>query len=506
MLLVTSFGFFLILVFNLFFKIQISDPLLELTKAFKQIGRGNLEYQIPTKKKDEFGEAFLGFNRMAKSLKENYEKLREIQKDLEKKVKKRTLELEEAKTVLEIKVAARTRQLKELADELKQRVEERTKELQERVQELEKMRRALLNILEDLREETERAETEKRKTLAIVENFTDGILVLDKEDRIVLCNPQAETMLQIKRTEVQNEFFKKIRENFCFKKITEIAGENLRPISRQELALREDLIVEVSIIPLFFEGQQIGKIIILHDITREKTIEKIKTEFVSISAHQLRTPLSAIKWSLRMLLDGDLGSLSKEQREFLEKTYQANQRLINLVNDLLDVTRIEEGRYLFRLEPLDFEKLATNICEIYKKEAEKKNIKFEFFVKKKSSLFIKGDSEKINLAMQNLIENAIKYTLPGGKVEVRLEEKEKEILFSVKDTGIGIPENQKHRIFSKFFRGSNVQTLDTEGTGLGLFITKNIIEAHGGKIWFESKENVGTTFYFTLPLIEKKSK
>jgi signal transduction histidine kinase len=235
-------------------------------------------------------------------------------------------------------------------------------------------------------------------------------------------------------------------------------------------------------------------------VTREKEIERMKTEFVSISAHQLRTPLSAIKWTLKMFLDGDLGELTKEQREFLEKTYQSNERMINLINDLLNVTRIEEGRFLYKPVLADIVPICQSVIDSYKDEIEKRNLKFKF-KKPKELPKVRVDIEKISLAIQNLLENAIRYNKFGGEIEMVLKEKEKEIEFSIKDTGIGIPKDQQNRVFTKFFRGSNAMKMETEGSGLGLFITKNIIEAHGGRIWFESEEGKGTTFYFTLPTL-----
>jgi len=216
----------------------------------------------------------------------------------------------------------------------------------------------------------------------------------------------------------------------------------------------------------------------------------------------LRTPLSAIKWTLKMILDGDLGSLTKEQREFLEKTYQSNERIINLINDLLNVTRIEEGRYIYKPQTTEILPIIESLLKSYEGMIQKKNLTLE--LKKPPKLpKVKVDIEKISLAIQNLLENAIIYNVPNGKIEITLEDKGEEIQISVKDTGIGIPKDQQQRMFTKFFRGSNAMKIDTEGSGLGLFITKNIIDAHGGKIWFESEEGKGTTFYFTLPTVGK---
>ena len=242
-----------------------------------------------------------------------------------------------------------------------------------------------------------------------------------------------------------------------------------------------------------------GYLVVLHDVSREKVVERMKTEFVSISAHQLRTPLSAIKWTLRMLLDGDLGKITSEQREFILKTYDSNERMIRLINDLLNVTRIEEGRYLYKRVASDIVEMVQSLIDSYKDGAKKKEIKLEFKKPKKEIPKISLDFEKMKLALQNLIDNAIRYTPKKGKVTVSLDCDRKEVVISVKDTGVGIPKDQQERVFSKFFRGVNVLKMEVEGSGLGLFITKNIIEAHGGKVWFDSKEGQGTIFSVTIP-------
>ena len=245
-----------------------------------------------------------------------------------------------------------------------------------------------------------------------------------------------------------------------------------------------------------------GNLVILHDITREKIVERMKTEFVSLTAHQLRTPLSAIKWTLRILLDGDLGALSVEQRDFLEKTYQSNERMISLINDLLNVTRIEEGRYLYKMTLVNLEEIIQFVVNSYKEEIKRRKIKFEFIKPKEKLPQVLIDVEKMRLAVQNLIDNAVRYTHAGGEITISLNRGRREIEFSIKNTGIGIPKDQKDRIFTKFFRAANVMRMETEGSGLGLFIAKNIIESHSGKIWFESEEGKGATFHFALPVKE----
>jgi PAS domain S-box-containing protein len=413
--------------------------------------------------------------------------------------------LERVRKEIERKIQERTKKLQETLEETQiLRIRERARmiDIERKSEELEKARAALINILEDVEEARGKIEEERNKTLAIIQNFTDGLLVFDKEGKVSLINPQAENFFKVKGKEVIGKSILELSQFPDFKPMVEAVGKELKGIFRKEVPIREDLILEITTVPIMREEEKIGTLMILHDVTREKAIERMKTEFVSISAHQLRTPLSAIKWTLKMFLDGDLGELTKEQREFLEKTYQSNERMINLINDLLNVTRIEEGRYLYRPVLADIVPICQSVIDSYREEIEKKKLKFEF-KKPKELPKVRVDIEKISLAIQNLLENAILYNLPGGKVEISLKLKENKIEFSIKDTGIGIPKDQQKRVFTKFFRAPNAMRMETEGSGLGLFITKNIIEAHGGEIWFESEEGKGTTFYFTLPVAQK---
>jgi PAS domain S-box-containing protein len=411
-------------------------------------------------------------------------------------------ELERTRKEIERKIQERTKKLQEMFEEAQiLRIRERARmvDIERKSEELERTRTALMNILEDVEEERKKTEEEKNKTLAVIINFVDGLLVFDKEGRVSLINPQAENFCKLKGKEVIGKSILELSQFPDFKPIVEAVGKEMKGIFRKEVPIREDLILEVTTAPIMREEEKIGTLMILHDVTREKMIERMKTEFVSISAHQLRTPLSAIKWTLKMFLDGDLGELTKEQREFLEKTYKSNERMINLINDLLNVARIEEGRYLYRPVLADIVPICQSVIDSCKEEIEKKKLKFRF-EKPKGLPKVRVDVEKISLAIQNLLENAIRYNREGGGIEITLEEKEGKIKFSIKDTGIGIPKDQQHRVFTKFFRAPNAMRMETEGSGLGLFITKNIIEAHGGEIWFESEEGKGTTFYFTLPV------
>ena len=259
--------------------------------------------------------------------------------------------------------------------------------------------------------------------------------------------------------------------------------------------------IEVNTVFLEEGAEEGGILIILHDVTRDKLVERMKTEFVSIAAHQLRTPLSAIKWTLRMVLDGDTGELNAEQKDLLEKTYVSNERMISLINDLLNVSRIEEGRFLYKQQLASLEEIVSIVIDSSQELLKMKKMTLTFDKPKEALPQVSVDKEKMELAIQNLLENAVKYTPEGGKINISLEKNNRDIVFKIKDTGVGIPEDQHERIFTKFFRGDNVIRMETEGSGLGLYTTRNIIDAHKGKIWFDSKEGEGTVFYFTIPIV-----
>ena len=351
-----------------------------------------------------------------------------------------------------------------------------------------------------------RTEEERERIAAIVANFADGLLLIENK-KVVLINPKARGLFDVVEKEVVGKTLNQLKQKSNFKALVELLGRKGPNIKKFELSWGENLVVEVSTTPVFAEKKKTAAIVILHDITREKAIERMKTEFVSIAAHQLRTPLSAIKWILKMLLEGDLGKLNSLQKEFLDKTYHSNERMIRLINDLLNVARIEEGRFLHKISKEDIIKLIERRVEAAKVLAGQKRLSLIFKKPKKKVPLITMDAEKISLAVQNLIDNAIHYTKKGRILaSIDYLPRQKEIIFSVKDPGIGIPKDQKKRVFSKFFRGANAIKEETEGTGLGLFIAKNIIEAHKGRIWFESKENKGSVFYFALPLKNDKIK
>lgn len=238
-------------------------------------------------------------------------------------------------------------------------------------------------------------------------------------------------------------------------------------------------------------------------------MEKLSKEFVTLTSHQLFTPLSIIRGFVSLLKSGDLGKLNKKQRQSINHIYDNTLRMIRLVEELLVVSRVERGKMPLHKKENNLYSVILNIINILKPQATTKNlyIKMEKLDIPAKNLIVNIDEEKIEQALLNLLDNAIKYTNKGGikiKLKMKNEKGKTEILTSITDTGVGIPKEYLDRLFQPFFRGQNILELDKKGTGLGLFIAKTFIEMHGGKIWAESNLDKGSTFCFTLPLIESK--
>jgi len=236
------------------------------------------------------------------------------------------------------------------------------------------------------------------------------------------------------------------------------------------------------------------------ELKRIKTMDKIKSEFISIAAHQLRTPLAKIKWSLKSLMGGDYGAVNPEQAEVLKEGYQANEKMIKLINDLLDLSKIEDVNLGYSFERSKIEDIAEGVVKTFSSTAKEKGVSLVFKKPKTAIPPIMMDPRKISLVFSNLIDNALNYTPKGGKVEIALENKGGRVIVSVRDNGIGIPKEDMKGIFARFFRAKNAIRVKTDGTGLGLYIAKNVVKIHGGDMRAESEEGKGTAFYFSIPL------
>ncbi len=461
---------------------------------------------------DEEG-AFKGYFLVITSIQEEVDKEEALKQELKEKKEQLKIaqkELEESEAVLGIRIKAKTRELRELNESLEEKVKERTRELEEKAAELEeraedkeKAQTALLNLAEDAERSSQEAQQEKEKTMLIIKSFVDGLLFFDNNGILTFANPKAEEMFDVKLRDIEGRTIDELGTFPTIQPVINIvkqkkSGER-RDVFREEVKMENETYLEVTVIPIKKKGQEEGLLVNIHDITREKGIEKIKSEFVSVAAHQLRTPLSGIKWTLQTILEEEEEvDVPQEIMDFIRKAYEANDRMVNLVNDLLNVSRIEEGRYAYEKEEVDFLETINQVVEDYKEHIEKKQLEFKVQKPIEKLPPVNVDKEKIMMVVQNFLDNAMKYTKEGS-IELKIEKLDKEIRVSVTDTGVGIPEDQQKRMFNKFFRAANVQRMDTEGSGLGLFIAKNIVEAHSGKVGFSSTYGEGSTFYFVLP-------
>jgi PAS domain S-box-containing protein len=350
----------------------------------------------------------------------------------------------------------------------------------------------------------------KTRDEAILNSIGDAVFACDKEGILLLFNKMAEDMTGVPAKKVigrhynnpinfiresdgipSNDF---IAEAIKYKKITKMTNH--------VLLVRKDgrtLPVADSAAPIKdTKGNVIGCVVVFHDVTRERQIDKAKTEFVSLASHQLRTPLSTINWYSEMLLSEDVGRLTPKQHQYTKEVYHASQRMVSLVNALLNVSRLELGT--FAVEPT-----TINIISVAKtciKDFGPQILKKKLVVRQKydkSIIYVKADPKLMAIIFQNFLSNSVKYTKSGGKIGLTIGKEKDTILITVSDTGIGIPKDQQKEIFGKLSRADNAKKLDPDGSGLGLYIVKEIIYYTGGKVWFKSNPK-GTIFYAKLPL------
>jgi len=230
-----------------------------------------------------------------------------------------------------------------------------------------------------------------------------------------------------------------------------------------------------------------------------KQLDDMKSDFVSLVTHQLRTPLSGIRWSLSMLINNEMGELNPDQKLYLMKTYESNNRMISLINDMLNADRVDSGTLKFKFALTDLVDLIDNVLVELWPHATKKDIKLKFFPREEVPKVL-IDPENMRVVLQNLIDNAIKYSKNGTEVRIGIKQIDNNVEIAVENYGIGIPADQQSKIFTRFFRAPNAVHTETDGSGLGLYIVASIVKKHHGTIRFSSTENESTTFYVTLPL------
>jgi signal transduction histidine kinase len=275
----------------------------------------------------------------------------------------------------------------------------------------------------------------------------------------------------------------------------------------EQLNLDNGRVVAVRLAPVFWRQEFLGTVSIFRDITHEVQVDRLKSEFVANVSHELRTPMTSIKGYTEIMLMGATGEVTPQQSHFLQVIKSNTERLIVLVNDLLDISRIEAGRVSFNLQALDIREIAEEVVKDARRRSEDENRPMTFTLNTASGLpFAQGDRERIRQVLTSLVTNAYNYTPENGLVNLRISQAGKEIQVNVQDNGIGIAPELHHRIFERFYRGEDPLILATPGTGLGLVIAKTLLEMQHGRIWFESSgvKGSGSTFSFALPVFENQ--
>lgn len=345
---------------------------------------------------------------------------------------------------------------------------------------------------------------------ALFNSIGEAVVATDDEGRIMRVNDAALELFECDESDLLGKKYLSAVRSLTLK------GEEYNPLNRPIMraliegkSVSETVIyfksngkqfpVHLTVSPIMLNGTPIGTIQVIRDVTREQRIDRAKTEFVSLASHQLRTPLTAMRWYIELMLRGNMGKLTKEQQESLQEVYNVNLRLIELVGALLSVARIEIGTLTIAPVPSDITQLAKDVTADLKPQIIEKELNFkEQYDANIPTMQLDPDLTRV--IFQNLLTNAVKYTPPGGTIELSVKLEKKNVLIRISDNGYGIPKRQQKLLFTKLFRADNARRQDTDGTGLGLYIVQSIVESAKGKIWFESEEDEGTTFYVRLPL------
>jgi PAS domain S-box-containing protein len=368
------------------------------------------------------------------------------------------------------------------------------------------------------REEERLRHAKEREALLL--HIHEGVVAVGLDGKVIFVNPFAAEMLGSPASECLDRPY---REHWLF---CDAVGRAL-PDERQPIPIAfadrmtrtypltahlylarrdgEKMAVIVSVAPVDIGDKIVAVVLAIRDVRQEAEIDRMKTEFISIASHQLRSPIGGLKNATSMLLDGSFGEIAPKAKETLGAMSDIIERMAETVNVLLDVSRIESGKLVVVPEPTDIAKLAEDTVKEndYAAKAKKQDIKLEV----QSGLpKISVDPKLVREIYKNLLTNAIKYTPEAGRIEICVRTDGPEALSFVKDNGYGIPEKDRARVFQKFYRGDNIVGLKETGTGLGLYCVKMLVEASGGRMWFESAEKKGTTFFFTLPLAGSKPK
>ena len=345
---------------------------------------------------------------------------------------------------------------------------------------------------------------EKRKSESIIRSIDDGILLIDAEGKVTDVNPMAGTILQAEAENLVNRHFLEVVKSeqlFNYIKQSLESGKPARIEEKQRVLTvereGEKHYFQFSVTPVYRSaGALLGVVLVLRDVTRLAELDRLKGEFVMTASHELRTPLTSIGMSIDLLLESAAKKLDGKEQKLLSAAHEDLQRLRVLVNNLLDLSKIEAGKMEMDFSRQPVRPLLEKVVESFKVQAEQKGIALSFHVPEGLPL-IRADANRISWVLTNLISNALHFTPQGGEIQLTTEAFGPFVQISVRDNGPGIPYEYQSRIFDKFAQVKSTRVLG--GSGLGLAICKEIVRAHGGTIWVDSVPGGGSTFIFTIP-------
>lgn len=432
------------IVVSFWFAHRFASPIRILQEGAQIIGKGDLSHRLAIKSSDEIGQLAEGFNQMADSLSKSIE------------------EIKQKKAIIEV---------------------------------------------------------ERNELKSIIQSITDGVCVVDSNRNIILLNQVAEKMLGWQENKVAGQSLDKSLTLLVNSKkisVDEICpvipnfSEKYPIIHKEAQLVRQDKnsheplyvnLVSSALLSVDAKNEFAGCVIVLHDITKERKLEEMKLDFVSIAAHELRTPLTVIKGFLSVFISENMGVLSNEGKEFILKIKTHLAVLGVLVENLLNISKVEQGSLALNIVILDWVDNVKEVVNDFTERASNKKLTLEMMSPVDKTISLSVDKIRINEVLSNLLTNAINYTKDGDKITVSIEKNDHEVITHITDTGIGIPADEIGRLFIKFYQVSSKFSENAQGTGLGLYISKSIVELHHGKIWVNSQLGKGSTFSFSLPII-----
>lgn len=360
-----------------------------------------------------------------------------------------------------------------------------------------KLIKELSKEVEELSLKISSLERQNAAMQAILSSMVEGVIAVSKDTRILSLNPTIEKIFTVKTQESIGKFFlEAIRNNDLAEVINKVlkSGE----FFSQELNLSWPVqkTFQVNASPIFDAGNVSGCLLVIHDITQLRKLEKMRTDFVANVSHELKTPITSIKGFVETLIEGALED-KENSREFLKIINNHTERLNNLINDLLDLSQIESRAVNLNLSDFGLKELIEEVLTGFRSQLKKKGISISCEIS--PALMLKADRERIQQVLVNLIDNAVKFNKENGFVKIYAQDSDGRIKVAVEDSGQGIPEKDLSRIFERFYRVDKARSRELGGTGLGLSIVKNIIELHEGSVGVESTEGLGSKIFFLLP-------